>query len=58
MTSDSLIDFNSDPRIYHCESGWSWSPPPLTDYDFWLVLSGRGLLERNRERHEVKVRFL
>jgi len=54
MTSDSLIDFNSDPRFYHCESGWSWSPPPLTDYDFWLVLSGRGFLERNRERHELK----
>ncbi|UUZ84087.1 AraC family transcriptional regulator [Paenibacillus sp. P26] len=25
-----------------CEIGWNWRPAPLTDYDLWYVLSGKG----------------
>jgi AraC family transcriptional regulator of arabinose operon len=32
------------PRIHHCEPSWRWQPKPLSDFDFWLVLSGAGQL--------------
>jgi AraC-like DNA-binding protein len=36
------LHLNNTPRIYHCELGWRWSPPPLPDYDLWCVLGGEG----------------
>lgn len=53
MITEPLISFNTDPRVYDCEKGWSWSPPPLTDYDYWLVLSGKGTLVRNGASHAL-----
>ncbi|MCC5848548.1 MAG: helix-turn-helix domain-containing protein [Verrucomicrobia bacterium] len=49
-----MISLNTDPRLYECETGWSWSPPLLKDYDYWLVLSGRGVLVRNQLAHDLK----
>lgn len=48
ITPPVLFDclrFNSTPRIYECEPGWRWSPPPLPDYDLWCVLNGEGVLD-------------
>jgi len=28
-----------------CERDWRWAPSPLTDYDLWIVLGGRGTLD-------------
>lgn len=46
------FSFNVFPRIYHCEPGWSWAPPPLPDMDVWCVLGGTGkmVLEGNETR--------
>lgn len=30
-----------------CERDWSWAPPPLPDYDLWIVLGGEGWLTVN-----------
>jgi AraC-like DNA-binding protein len=38
----SLVHLNNAPLFHHCEPGWHWAPPPLTDYDLWWVLEGRG----------------
>lgn len=38
------IRLTSLPRLYRCEPGWRWSPPPLPDYDLWYVLDGVGAL--------------
>ncbi len=38
----------SPPRLHHCEAAWKWNPPPLADFDFWLVLKGRGSLNVGR----------
>jgi len=54
MVTSPMISFNTDPRLYQCETGWSWSPPLLKDYDYWLVLSGRGVLVRNQVAHDLK----
>lgn len=39
----------STPRLHHCETAWKWNPPPFTDFDFWLVLKGRGRLNVGRK---------
>ena len=41
----SSLRLNCPPTIYHCEPGWSWSPPPLPDWDLWCVASGEGTLQ-------------
>jgi AraC-like DNA-binding protein len=38
----SPIRLSGAPSFYRCEPGWSWRPPPLPDWNFWLVLDGRG----------------
>lgn len=30
-----------------CERGWNWYPLPLSDYDLWYVVSGKGQLVLN-----------
>lgn len=30
-----------------CERDWRWAPPPLPDYDLWIVLGGEGSLDVN-----------
>lgn len=36
-----------------CERGWNWHPLPLSDYDLWYVISGRGQLVLNGEAHPL-----
>lgn len=36
------------PTLYHCEPAWKWSrADPLDDFDFWMVLHGRGEMTVN-----------
>jgi AraC-like DNA-binding protein len=42
------------PRIHHCEPAWRWQPQPLSDFDFWFVLSGRGRLAVADTPHELR----
>jgi AraC-like DNA-binding protein len=39
------VRINFAPQFYRCEAGWSWSPPPLVDFDLWYVLDGVGRVE-------------
>ncbi len=47
------LRINAAPRVYACEPGWNWAPPPLPDHDFWFVVSGRGSLEVRGQKHEI-----
>ncbi len=40
--------------IYVCERTWTWNPPVLSDFDFWLVLGGQGTLSVNGTRHPLE----
>lgn len=45
----------ASPALYHCEPAWKWSrAEPLEDFDFWMVLQGRGGLTVGRETHELE----
>lgn len=37
-----------------CEPTWNWSPPTLSDYDLWYVLSGKGQLTLNGKVFSVQ----
>lgn len=37
----------SQAGLVTCERDWRWTPPPLPDYDLWIVLEGEGSLEVN-----------
>jgi AraC-like DNA-binding protein len=37
-----------------CERTWSWTPPVFSDFDFWLVLEGGGLLRVNGKPHVLE----
>jgi AraC-like DNA-binding protein len=39
------------PSLHVCERTWSWKPPVFSDFDFWLVLGGEGLLRVNGKPH-------
>jgi len=43
------------PRLYDCEAGWEWRPRPLTDFDLWWVLAGRGSLTRQGATHPLRM---
>jgi AraC-like DNA-binding protein len=32
-----------------CEIGWKWNPQPLTDYDLWYPVSGKGVMSIDGE---------
>ena len=36
-------------RLYHCPADWAWTVSGFTDYDLWLVCSGRGTLVSNED---------
>lgn len=40
-----------------CERDWSWSPPPLLDYDLWIVLGGEGELTVDGQLHALSAGF-
>jgi len=40
-----------------CERNWSWSPPPLLDYDLWIVLGGEGELTVDGQAHALSAGF-
>ncbi len=39
--------------LTHCERDWRWTPPPLRDYDLWVVLQGRGRLRVNTKDYAL-----
>ena len=47
------IVLNNTPRIYQCDCGWSWCPPPLVDFDLWCVLSGQGVMRTDSAQFEL-----
>lgn len=36
-----------------CEPGWHWRPQPLTDYDLWYAMSGKGRMVINGESYPI-----
>jgi len=36
-----------------CERDWHWAPPPLPDYDLWIVLGGEGTVDVNGVAFDV-----
>ncbi|MFZ4683615.1 MAG: helix-turn-helix domain-containing protein [Terrimicrobiaceae bacterium] len=43
------------PRLHSCEPAWKWNPSKgLTDYDFWLVLQGRGRMRLGGEDFDLE----
>ena len=47
------LRLNAAPRIYRCEPSWSWTPPPLPDYDLLCVLDGSGELILNGTHYSL-----
>lgn len=43
--------------VVTCERDWSWSPPPLVDYDIWIVLGGEGELTVDGRAHALSAGF-
>lgn len=46
--ADPLKGIQFHSAVYgkaRCEIGWSWRPPPLSDYDLWYVVAGSGELQ-------------
>lgn len=37
-----------------CERTWTWTPPVFSDFDFWMVLEGGGVLLVNGKRHVLE----
>lgn len=48
------LRLNNVPRVYHCEPGWRWSPPPLPDYDLWCVLGGEGEMRLLGQTYDLR----
>ena len=48
------LQLKHPPRIYRCEPGWRWSPPPLPDYDLWFVLEGEGEMHLQGRTHALR----
>jgi AraC-like DNA-binding protein len=42
------------PRLYRCEPAWRWKPPPFHDFDLWIVLAGRGVLNCDGTEHLLR----
>jgi len=41
--------------LYHCEPAWKWNrADPLGDFDFWMVLQGRGGMEVGGATHALE----
>jgi AraC family transcriptional regulator, arabinose operon regulatory protein len=47
------VEITLPPRMYYCEPGWNWNPPPLPDYDLWCVFEGEGELQLNGKSHPL-----
>jgi len=52
-----IIDFNTNPTLYQCESNWNWDIPLFHDYDIWIVLQGRGSLRVNQNNYDLSAGF-
>lgn len=48
------ITLATPPTLHYCETEWSWSPALHGDYDFWLVLGGRGQLFADGNPYPLK----
>ncbi|NIK56722.1 AraC-like DNA-binding protein [Kribbella shirazensis] len=44
----------STPTFWRCEPSWSWTSPPLTDHLLWCVVDGRGAVELDGRRQELR----
>jgi len=44
----------SRPTFWRCEASWSWTSRPLADHLLWCVLDGRGTLELDGDRQELR----
>lgn len=53
-SSSNVLKLNNTPLFHHCEPGWHWAPPPLTDYDLWWVLEGRGQITLGEKTFELR----
>ena len=43
------------PQLHFCERAWRWNPArALGDFDFWLVLEGRGRMTLGGDEYEVE----
>jgi AraC-like DNA-binding protein len=48
------LRIHTRPVFYRCEPSWHWQPPPLVDYDIWIVTHGRGSLTVNGVVHPLE----
>lgn len=53
MIPNPSILFNGMPSIVRCEPNWYWKPQPLTDFDFWYILDGKGTLRLNGGKYNL-----
>lgn len=48
-------DLHLSPGAIHvCEPSWSWNPPPLPDFDLWVILDGSGTLKINQQTYPLR----
>ncbi|MBN1863514.1 MAG: helix-turn-helix domain-containing protein [Victivallales bacterium] len=52
MFYTDTIKFNGG-GIYNCAADWSWRVTGMRDYDLWLVLGGKGLLETQDKSYDL-----
>ncbi|MDB5080645.1 MAG: hypothetical protein JWP00_2569 [Chloroflexi bacterium] len=50
----TVVRLNNMPRFHRCEPGWHWAPPPLSDFDLWWVLEGRGQIRIGGTTVEIR----
>lgn len=54
MTHRLQLETMSPPTFWRCEPSWSWTSRPLGDHLLWCVLDGRGELELDGRRQELR----
>ncbi|MFF0345910.1 helix-turn-helix domain-containing protein [Kribbella sp. NPDC004875] len=48
------LEWMSPPTFWRCEPSWSWTSRPLADHLLWCVVDGRGALELDGRRQELR----
>jgi AraC-like DNA-binding protein len=49
----ATVAFTSPPRLFYWDRDFRWSPPPLTDFDLWCILEGRGSVQLRGATHDL-----
>jgi AraC family transcriptional regulator of arabinose operon len=52
-TCYAALEVLSIPQIHRCEAAWRWDVAAMPDHDLWCVLSGRGELSIDGQRHSL-----